>query len=49
MKPRKKKRQDDVLELQYQCVSLKKENLILKKRKLELQVQLFKGQVNEMN
>ena len=39
--------QDDVLRMQYECLSLKRENLSLKKKKLELQVHLLQRQVDE--
>ncbi len=44
--PKKKVSNDDVLRLQYECLSSKKENLILKKQKLQLQIQLLEQQVN---
>ena len=51
MKERKRRRvncsQDDVLRMQYECLSLKRENLLLKKKKLELQVHLLQHQVDE--
>ena len=51
MKERKRRRvncsQDDVLRMQYECLSLKRENLLLKKKKLELQVHLLQRQVDE--
>lgn len=39
--------QDDVLGMQYECLSLKRANLSLKKKKLELQVHLLQRQVDE--
>ena len=39
--------QDDVLRMQYECLSFKRENLLLKQKKLELQVYLLQRQVDE--
>ena len=39
--------QDDELRMQYECLSFKRENLLLKKKKLELQVYLLQRQVDE--
>ena len=45
-KPLKRVSSGDVLQLQYECLSCQKGNLLLKKRKLELQIQLLEQQVN---
>lgn len=37
---------DDLVKLQYECLLCKKENLQLKRRKLELEVQLLEEQVH---
>lgn len=45
-KPRKRRvSSEDVLQMQYNCLSLQRENLLLKNRKLTLQVQLLEQQV----
>ena len=36
---------EDVLQMQYDCLSLQRENLLLKEKKLTLQVQLLEQQV----
>ena len=38
--------QDDVLRMQYECLSFKRENPLLKTKKLELQVYLLQRQVD---
>ena len=38
--------QDDVLRMQYECLSFKRENLLLKTKKLELQEYLLQRQVD---
>ena len=51
VKERKKRKvncsQDDLLRMRYECLSWKRENLSLKKKKLELQVHLLQRQVDE--
>lgn len=44
--PKKRVSNDDVLRMQYECLSCQKENLLLKKQKLQLQIQLLEQQVN---
>ena len=46
--PKKPKRVsgDDVLKMQYECLSCEKETLLLKKQKLQLEIQLLEQQVN---
>ena len=46
--PKKPKRvsSDDVLKMQYECLSCQKETLLLKKQKLQLEIQLLEQQVN---
>ena len=37
---------DDVLKMQFECLCCQKENFLLKKQKLQLQIQLLQQQVN---
>ena len=45
-KPPKRVSSDDVLKMQYECLFCQKENLLLKKQKLQLEIQLLEQQVN---
>ena len=45
-KPKKRRvTNEDVLQMQYDCLNLQRENLLLKEKKLTLQVQLLEQQV----
>ena len=45
-KGKKRASHEDILTLQYECLTYKRENLLLKKRKLELEVQLLEEQLH---